>query len=107
MTTFDERKNAAEKKFAHDAELEFKANARRNKLLGLWVAEKLGKSGADAEAYAKSVVMADFEEAGDDDVLRKVKKDLDAGGVALDDAVVRKAMTDLLSRAIEEIRAGR
>ncbi len=107
MTTFDERKDAAEKKFAHDAELEFKANARRNKLLGLWVAEKLGKSGADAEAYAKSVVMADFEEAGDDDVLRKVKKDLDAGGVALDDATIRKAMTDLLSRAIEEIKAGR
>jgi hypothetical protein len=107
MTTFDERKDAAEKKFAHDAELEFKANARRNKLLGLWVAEKLGKSGADAEAYAKSVVMADFEEAGDDDVLRKVKKDLDAGGVALDDAIIRKAMTDLLSRAIEEIKAGR
>lgn len=107
MTTFDERKNAAEKKFAHDAELEFKANARRNKLLGLWIAEKLGKSGADAEAYAKSVVMADFEEAGDDDVLRKVKKDLDAGGVALDDDSIRKAMADLLSRAIEEISAGR
>ena len=107
MTTFDERKDAAEKRFAHDAELEFKANARRNKLLGLWVAEKLGKSGAEADAYAKSVVMADFEEAGDDDVLRKVKKDLDAGGVALDDATIRKAMADLLSRAIEEIREGR
>ncbi|MCA3648938.1 MAG: DUF1476 domain-containing protein [Methylobacterium sp.] len=107
MTTFDERKDAAEKKFAHDAELEFKANARRNKLLGLWVAEKLGKSGADAEAYARSVVMADFEEAGDDDVLRKVKKDLDAGGVAIDDTAIRKAMTDLLARAIDEIKAGR
>lgn len=107
MTTFDERKDAAEKKFAHDAELQFKAQARRNKLLGLWVAEKLGKSGAEAEAYAKSVVLADFEEAGDDDVLRKVKKDLDAGGVALDDTTIRKAMTDLLARAIEEIKAGR
>lgn len=107
MTTFDERKDAAEKKFAHDAELEFKANARRNKLLGLWVAEKLGKAGADAEAYAKSVVMADFEEAGDDDVLRKVKKDLDAGGISLDDTAIRKAMTELLARAVEEIRAGR
>lgn len=107
MTTFDERKDAAEKKFAHDAELQFKANARRNKLLGLWVAEKLGKSGAEAEAYAKSVVMADFEEAGDDDVLRKVKKDLDAGGIALEDAAIRKAMTDLLARAVEEIQAGR
>lgn len=107
MTTFDERKDAAEKKFAHDAELEFKANARRNKLLGLWAAEKLGKSGTDAEAYAKSVVMADFEEAGDDDVLRKVKKDLDAGGISIDDSAIRKAMTELLARAVEEIRAGR
>jgi hypothetical protein len=107
MTTFDERKDAAEKKFAHDAELEFKANARRNKLLGLWVAEKLGKSGPDADAYAKTVVMADFEEAGDDDVLRKVKKDLDAAGVSLDDAALRKTMTELLARAIDDIKAGR
>lgn len=107
MTTFDERKNAAEKKFAHDAELEFKASARRNKLLGLWVAEKLGKSGADADAYAKSVVMADFEEAGDDDVLRKVRKDLDAGGVSVDDAQIRKAMTELMAKAIDDIKAGR
>ncbi|MGL5448428.1 MAG: DUF1476 domain-containing protein [Rhabdaerophilum sp.] len=107
MTTFDERKNAAEKKFAHDAELEFKANARRNKLLGLWVAEKLGKTGPDADAYAKTVVMADFEEAGDDDVLRKVKKDLDGGGVSIDDAALRKTMAELLARAIEDIKAGR
>jgi hypothetical protein len=107
MTTFDERKDAAEKKFAHDAELEFKANARRNKLLGLWVAEKLGKSGPDADAYAKTVVMADFEEAGDDDVLRKVKKDLDAGGVNVDDATLRKTMAELLARAIDDIKAGR
>lgn len=107
MTTFDERKDAAEKKFAHDAELEFKSNARRNKLLGLWVAEKLGKSGPDADAYAKTVVMADFEEAGDDDVLRKVKKDLDAAGVSLDDAALRKTMAELLARAIDDIKAGR
>jgi hypothetical protein len=107
MTTFDERKDAAEKKFAHDAELEFKANARRNKLLGLWVAEKLGKSGADADAYAKTVVMADFEEAGDDDVLRKVRKDLDAAGMSVDDATLRKTMSELLARAIDDIKAGR
>lgn len=107
MTTFDERKDAAEKKFAHDAELEFKANARRNKLLGLWVAEKLGKSEAEAAAYAKTVVMSDFEEAGDDDVLRKVKKDLDAGGLTVDDAALRKTMAELLARAIEDIKAGR
>ena len=72
MTTFDKREDAFEKQFAHDEELKFKAEARRNKLLGLWAAEKLGKSGADADAYAKEVVAADFEEAGDADVLRKV-----------------------------------
>ena len=75
MTTFDKREEAFEKKFAHDEELRFKATARRNKLLGLWAAEKLGISGAAADAYAKEVVTADFEEAGDDDVFRKVKKD--------------------------------
>ena len=71
--------------FAHDEELKFKATARRNKLLGLWAAEKLGLSGADADAYAKEVVMADFEEAGDDDVFRKIRKDFDAKGVAQSD----------------------
>src|SRR5688572_24893122 len=80
MTTFDNRKDTFEKKFVHDEELRFKATARRNKLLGLWAADRLGKSGAEAEAYAKSVVMADFQEAGDDDVLRKVQADLEAGG---------------------------
>ena len=75
MTTFDQRKDAFENRFAHDEELRFKATARRNKLLGLWAAEKLGKSGADADAYAKSVVVADFEEAGDEDVVRKVRGD--------------------------------
>jgi hypothetical protein len=107
MTTFDERKDAAEKKFAHDAELEFKATARRNKLLGLFVAEKLGKVGAEAESYAKSIIMADFEEAGDGDVLRKVKNDLDAAGLGMDDASLRKAMDELMARAIDEIKAGR
>ena len=75
-TTFDKREEGFEKQFAHDEELRFKAMARRNKLLGLWAAGILGKSGADAEAYAKEVVLADFEEAGDNDVLRKVAKDL-------------------------------
>lgn len=83
MSTFDQRKDAFENKFAHDEELRFKATARRNKLLGLWAAEKLGKSGTEADAYAKSVVVADFEEAGDDDVLRKVKGDFAAGNVAV------------------------
>ncbi|RYG91862.1 DUF1476 domain-containing protein [Loktanella sp. IMCC34160] len=76
MTTFDERENAFENKFAHDAEMQFKAEARCNKLLGLWAAEKLGKTGDDAAAYAKEVVVSDFEEAGHEDVVRKVAGDL-------------------------------
>jgi hypothetical protein len=107
MTTFDDRKDAFEKKFAHDEELRFKATARRNRLLGLWAAEKLGKSGADAEAYAKSVVMADFEEAGDDDVLRKVRADLEAGGAGPGESDIRRVMTELMARAVEEVQAGR
>jgi hypothetical protein len=107
MTTFDDRKDAFEKKFAHDEELRFKATARRNKLLGLWAAEKLGKSGADADAYAKTVVLADFEEAGDDDVVRKVKKDFDAAGVTMSDGEIKTRMIDLLERAVDEVKAGR
>lgn len=107
MTTFNQRKDAYENKFAHDEELRFKATARRNKLLGLWAAEKLGKSGAEAEAYAKSVILADFEEAGDDDVLRKVKTDFAAGGVTVADEEIRRMMTELLIKAAEEIQAGR
>ena len=106
MTTFDNRKDAAEKKFAHDAELQFKASARRNKLLGQWTAGQLGLSGAEAEAYAKSVVMADFEEAGDEDVFRKVRKDLDGAKVEVSDHVIRRTMDELLAKAIEEIKAG-
>ncbi|KAA2234646.1 DUF1476 domain-containing protein [Salinarimonas soli] len=106
MTTFDNRKDAFENKFAHDEELRFKATARRNKLLGLWAAEKLGKTGADADAYAKSVVMADFEEAGDEDVVRKVRGDLDAAGVANAETQVRQAMHDLMAKAIAAIQAG-
>ena len=102
MAQMDDRRDAFEKKFAHDEELRFKATARRNKALGLWAAEKLGKSGEDAAAYAKSVVMADFEEAGDDDVLRKVKKDFAEGGVQVDDAALRKTMDDLMEKAIRD-----
>jgi hypothetical protein len=107
MSQFDQRKDAFENKFAHDEELRFKATARRNKLLGLWAAEKLGKSGADADAYAKAVVIADFEEAGDDDVMRKVRTDFAAGGVAVDDAEIRRVMGELLVKAAEDIQAGR
>lgn len=106
MTSFDQREAAFETKFAHDEDLRFKATARRNKLLGLWAAEKLGKTGADADAYAKSVVMADFEEAGDDDVIRKVRADLDAAGVADAEAQVRRAMGELMAKAITAIQAG-
>jgi hypothetical protein len=107
MTTFNDRKDAFESKFAHDEELRFKAMARRNKLFGLWAAGQLGHSGTEAEAYAKSVVMADFEEAGDDDVLRKVRKDLEAGGKTVPDTELRRTMDQLLGQAVEEIKAGR
>jgi hypothetical protein len=105
MTTFDQRKEGFEKKFAHDEELRFKATARRNKLLGMWAAEKLGVSGPAADAYAKEVVMADFEEAGDDDVFRKVRKDFDAKSVAVPDQDIREIMMELMEKAIADIKA--
>jgi hypothetical protein len=106
MTTFDKRQEGFEKKFAHDEELQFKAGARRNKLLGLWAAEKLGLSGAEAEAYAKTVVVADFEEAGDDDVFRKIRADFDAKAVAQSDHQIRRTMEELMETAIAQIKAG-
>ena len=105
MTTFDKREEGFEKQFAHDEELKFKATSRRNKLLGLWAAEKLGRKGTDAETYAKEVVMADFEESGDDDVFRKVRKDLDGKGVTVSDPDLRRTMVDLMEKAIAEIKA--
>ena len=107
MPTFNDRKDAFESKFAHDEELRFKAMARRNKLFGLWAASQLGQSGAEADAYAKSVVNAAFQEAGDEHVLRKVSKDLEAGGKSVSDVELRRTMTELLARAVEEIQAGR
>ena len=106
MTTFDKREEGFEKQFAHDAELRFKANARRNKLLGLWAAGKLGITGTEADAYAKAVVMADFEEIGDDDVFRKLRKDFDAKGVTESDHQIRRTMDELMAKAIQEIKAG-
>ncbi len=106
MTTFDKREEGFEKQFAHDEELKFKATARRNKLLGRWAAEKLGLSGAEAESYAKSVVMADFEEAGDHDVMRKIRTDFDAKGVAQSDHQIGRVMTELMEKAIADIKAG-
>ena len=106
MTTFDKREEGFEKQFAHDEDLKFKAMARRNKLLGLWAAEKLGITGTQADAYAKEVVLADFEEAGDDDVLRKVRKDFEAKGVAQTDQQIRQMMDQLLAQAVAQIKAG-
>jgi len=106
MTTFDDREDKFEKKFAHDAELRFKAEARRNKLLGLWAAELLGKTGDDAQAYAKDVIKADFEEAGDEDVFRKIRKDFDAAAVDQSDHQIRRTMEELMSEAIRQIQNG-
>ncbi len=100
MTTFDDRENAFEAKFAHDEEMNFKANARRNKLLGLWAAELLGKSADDADAYAKEVIRSDFEEAGDEDVFRKVSGDL---GDAADERTIRAKMREFLAEAKEQL----
>ena len=96
MTTFDDRENAFEAKFAHDAEMQFRADARRNKLLGLWAAELMGKTGAAAADYAKEVVKSDFEEAGDEDVYRKVSGDL---GTLADETTIRTKMRELLAVA--------
>ncbi len=105
MTTFDKREEGFEKKFAHDEELRFKATARRNKLLGLWAAGELGKTGEDADAYAKDVVVADFEEDGDDDVFRKVAGDLAGKGIT--EQQVREMMVELLAEAMKQIQAGK
>ncbi|RIK86234.1 MAG: DUF1476 domain-containing protein [Hyphomicrobiales bacterium] len=104
MATMDDRKDAFEKKFAHDEELKFKATARRNKLLGLWAAEKLGKTGDDAEAYAREVVASDFQEAGDHDVFRKIRADFDAAGVDQSDHQIRRTMDELLDEAIAQVK---
>jgi len=105
MTTFDKREEGFEKKFAHDEELKFKAAARRNKMLGMWAAEKLGLSGAQADAYAKDVVMADFQEPGDHDVFKKIRADFDGKKVAVSDQDIRRAMDEMMIQAIAQIKA--
>ncbi len=102
MSSFDDRENAFENKFAHDAQMQFKAEARRNKLLGLWAAALMGKSGDEADAYAKEVIKADFEEAGDEDVYRKVSSDL---GNTADEATIRAQMTALMAEAKAQLMA--
>ena len=103
MSGIDDRGDAFEKKFAHDAELMFKAEARRNKLLGHWAAEKLGKTGDQVDEYAKEVVRADFDEPGDEDVFRKIRQDFDNAGVDQSDHQIRRTMEDLLETAKQQI----
>jgi hypothetical protein len=105
MTTFDDRERSFEKKFQHDQEIQFKVNARKNKLLGLWAAGLLGKTGADAEAYAKDVVMADFEKPGDSDVIHKLMKDLAAAGKPMEDHTIRKQGERLMVEAKKQVMA--
>jgi hypothetical protein len=106
MTTFDKREEGFEKQFAHDEELRFKATARRNKLLGLWAAEKLGLKSAEAESYAKSIVMTEVDQ-GESAVTRKIRKDFDARGVVQSDHQINRTMNELMARAITDIRAGK
>ncbi|MEQ1952537.1 DUF1476 domain-containing protein [Mesorhizobium sp. CN2-181] len=104
MTSMKDREEGFERKFAIDEEQRFRATARRNRMLGLWAAEKLGKSGADADAYAKEVVVSDIEEAGDHDVLRKVKGDFEAAGVDQSEHQIRRTMDELMAQALEQVR---
>lgn len=103
MSQFDDRKKGFEAKFAHDQELAFKANARRNKMLGLWAAEKMGMSDEEAADYARAVIKADFEEAGDEDVFRKIRKDFDDHGVTLSDHQIRREMEDKMMIARDQV----
>jgi hypothetical protein len=108
MSGFKNRERAEEGRFAHDQELEFKANARRAKLVGQWAASLMGLTGDEADAYAKSVVMADFEEAGDEDVYRKLSSDLAARGVtSASEALIRAKMVELLEVARDQVRSER
>lgn len=107
MTTFDKREDSFEKKFAHDEELRFRATARRNKRLAAWAAEKLGKPAADADAYFKEVMAADLEEAGDDDVVRKLTADFAKAGVEQSEHQIRRTMDELMATAVAEIKAGK
>ena len=106
-TTFDKREEGFEQQFAHDEELKFKAIARRNKMLGLWVAERLGLSGTEAENYARSIVLAEFEQGGDSAVIAKIRKDLEAKGIVQSEHQISRTITELTARAVADIKAGR
>jgi hypothetical protein len=103
MTTFDDRENAFENKFAHDADMEFRITARRNKLTGVWAAGKMGLTPEETDSYAKSVVQADFEEVGDEDVVRKLLGDLTAAGVETSDEEIRQALSDMTVEARRQL----
>jgi hypothetical protein len=103
MTTFNDREKAFEKKYEHDQDLQFKTTARKNKLLGLWAAGLMGKSGADADSYAKEVVVADLEKPGDSDVIEKLMKDLAAAGKPMEEHSIRKQSERMLAQAKEQI----
>ena len=105
MTTFDKREEGFERKFAHDEELRFKATVRRNRLLGQWAAEKLGLTGPGADAYVKEIIRADLAEAGDEDVFRKIRADFDAKGVTQSDHQIRRTMSELLAKAVEQAQS--
>ena len=105
MTTFDDRERAFEAKFAHDQEMDFKAAARRNRLLGLWAAERMGLESEHLEDYAKAVVRSDFEQPGEEDVLRKVFEDLKGAGVSVSEGDVRLKMAELLAFAREQLKS--
>jgi len=105
MSTFDKREEGFESKFAHDADLRFKAEARRNKLVGAWAAELMGLKGDEATAYGKGLIMEDLKEAGDDDVFRKLRADFDAKKVAQSDHQIRRTLDEMLAKAIEEIQS--
>ena len=106
MATFDKRNDGFESKLARDEELKFKATARRNKLLGLWAAEKLGKGDEDAQTYAREVIRSDMQEAGDEDVFRKIRADFDTAGVQQSDHQIRRTMDELMGEAVAQIEAG-
>jgi hypothetical protein len=105
MTTFEEREKGFERKFAHDEELKFKATARRNRLIGLWAADKMGLSGDEAQAYAREVIKADLAEPGDEDVFRKVRGDFDAKGVQQSDHQIRRMIAEMMGEAVRQIEA--
>jgi hypothetical protein len=105
MTTFEEREKGFERKFVHDEELKFKATARRNRMLGLWAAERLGLAGDAAQAYAREVIKADLAEPGDEDVFRKLRTDFDAKGVIDSDHQIRRTMSEMMSQAVAQIEA--